>query len=174
MALAHFFASTMCTHLQTLRRPARDGGFTLVETMIVSAIVAISAALATPSYLDWLSRHQLRQAVSEITNQMELARMGAMNRNNTVTVTVAVAGGQVTISGTDANAATVIASKQMMPHVTGANPASTAVAFTSLGLRSGGGTTDQVVQISNDRGTTYSFRVTPGGKTNWCAKATCP
>ena len=157
-----------------LRRKNRETGFTLIEMMIVVAIISIAAAIAIPNYLEWVSRYELRQSVSEIASQLMLARMGAMNRNRTVTVSIAVASGHVTVTGTDINSVIVTSNDQAVPHVISTNPPSPSIAFTSLGLRSGGGATDQVVQIANDRGTTYSFRVTPGGKTSWCPKSTCP
>lgn len=157
-----------------IRFVRRQEGFTLLEIMIVVAIIGIAAALAGPSYTDWMARYQLRQAVVEMTNQLMFARMGAMNRNSTVTVAVATTPGHVTVSCTDATGAIVTSNDQALPHVTGLNPVNPSIIFTSLGLRSGGGATDQVVQVMNDRGVTYSFRVTPGGKASWCANSTCP
>lgn len=157
-----------------VRRHSAERGFTLIEMMIVVAIIGISAALAGPNYNAWIARYQLRQSVAEITNQLMLARMGAMNRNSTVTASVTAANGHVTVSGTDATGTLVLANDQALPHITGFNPANPSIIFTSLGLRSGGGAADQVVQVTNDRGVIYSFRITPGGKASWCASSTCP
>ena len=76
----------------------RQTGFTLVEMMVVSAIVGIAAALAVPNYLQWQAQYKLRQAVSEIATQLTLARMAAMNRNRGVDVAVQNSTGAVHIS----------------------------------------------------------------------------
>jgi prepilin-type N-terminal cleavage/methylation domain-containing protein len=152
----------------------RERGFTLMEVMIVVAIVGIGAALTVPNYMAWQARYQLRQAATEIQNQLSLARISAMSRNSLVTMNVALTSGRVTISATDASGASVIPSTQMSAGVTGLNPAPTSVAFSPMGTRSGGGAGNQQIQLTNRYGLSYSLRVTPGGKVNWCAAATCP
>ena len=157
-----------------LRRKHREGGFTLIEVMIVVAIIGLTSALAVPSYTDWHAKYQLRQAATEIQTLLSIARISAMSRNSVVTVNVALGGGKVQIAGTDASGASVVSLTQMMDSVTGLNPAPTTVAFSPLGIRSGGGAGNQQISISNNRGLSYSVRVTPRGKVSWCPVATCP
>lgn len=157
-----------------LGRKNRQGGFTLIELMIVVAIVGVTSALAVPSYIDWNARYQLRQAATEIQNQLSVARISAMSRNSVVNVSLVLSGGKVQISAGDASGASVIPATQMMGTVNGLNPASTAVAFSPLGIRSGGGAGNQQIGISNNRGLSYSVRITPRGKVSWCPAATCP
>ena len=45
-----------------------EGGFTLVELVVVSAIVGILAAVATPAYINYVHRTQQGQAVSMLLN----------------------------------------------------------------------------------------------------------
>ena len=47
----------------------RSQGFTLIELMIVVAVVAILAAIATPSYIDYLRRGDIPAALSELSSQ---------------------------------------------------------------------------------------------------------
>ncbi|MCL2872697.1 MAG: prepilin-type N-terminal cleavage/methylation domain-containing protein [Betaproteobacteria bacterium] len=46
-----------------------DKGFTLIELIITVVVVAILAALATPSYIDYLRRGDIPAGLAELSNQ---------------------------------------------------------------------------------------------------------
>ncbi len=174
-----------CTHLPTLsslRGPATGGeltqrGFTTLELAAVLSVIAIAVTIGVPGYMSWNARYQLRQAATEIHQQLSYARLAAMNRNTTVTVGVVVTGGRVTIAATDTGGAQVLPTQSvMMAHVTNASvTGGSTIQFNSLGFRSSnGGVGSQIISVSNDRGLTYAVKVAAAGKATWCPTAACP
>ena len=159
-----------------LRRKHHESGFTLIEVMIVTAIVGIASALAIPNYVEWKAQHDLREAVSEFASNLNLARVVAMNRNRQATVTIQVLGsGVVQASGVTGIAPALInifPAQTMNGSVTGLPGGTTNVAFSSLGLSTAAA--NQVIQIVNARGLVYSVSVMPSGKVTWCPNSTCP
>jgi type IV fimbrial biogenesis protein FimT len=57
-------------------------GFTLVELMIVVAVMAIMAAFAFPAYEDWMERNRLNGAARQVMSDLMEARMKAASQNN--------------------------------------------------------------------------------------------
>ena len=61
-------------------------GITLIELMMVLSIFAIIAAFATPSLLSWRSNARLRGAAGNLKGDMELAKLKAIQVNDTVVI----------------------------------------------------------------------------------------
>lgn len=61
-------------------------GFTLLELMIVLALLGILAALAMPSYRSFMDRQQVRSALNEWQNSYYFAQREAMRQKAPVTL----------------------------------------------------------------------------------------
>lgn len=72
-------------------KPARRhcaSGFTLVEMMVVIAIITILASVAIPSFGSFFDRHRLRGAADTLFGDLQFARMEAIRNNQFVFVNI--------------------------------------------------------------------------------------
>ncbi|HKD19361.1 MAG TPA: GspH/FimT family pseudopilin [Thermoanaerobaculia bacterium] len=66
----------------------KDRGFSLVEVMVVLAIMAVLALIAVPWFYKIAQRQQLKSAAFEIQTTLLAARMKAVKLNQPVTVAI--------------------------------------------------------------------------------------
>ena len=59
-------------------------GFSLVELMVVVAIIGLLLLVAFPAYTEWIQSSRIRTAAETIQNGLQLARAEAVKRNGTV------------------------------------------------------------------------------------------
>lgn len=170
-----------------------DAGYTLIEIMIAVAIVSIGVMLAIPAFQQWIAGYELKQITGEVASNLLLGKMAAKNRNATVTATFTKAiDGKITIGFGDnsinppiglpasvTGGSLIIVTNLGPPPVEVVTDFATAPAgtlgtiqFSAQGLKMGGGVGNQRVTFFA-QGKTNSITVTPSGKVNWCAMATC-
>jgi type IV fimbrial biogenesis protein FimT len=65
---------------------SREFGFTLIELMIVVIVVAVLLTVAGPSFLDTITRNNVRTQTSRVVASLNLARSTAVERNHPVTI----------------------------------------------------------------------------------------
>jgi prepilin-type N-terminal cleavage/methylation domain-containing protein len=76
----------MSTPLRCLRQ-ARDRGFTLVELLIVVAVLAVILTLAAPSLREMIEMQRLRGTSAQLTTDIQFARSEAVSRQEVVQIT---------------------------------------------------------------------------------------
>ena len=89
----------MPTHWTKRPYPARTQGFTLIELMIVLAIIAIIAAVAVPNYQSSMAAGRKTSAANNLLGALQFARSEAVIRRKEVKVCASADGS--TCSGTD-------------------------------------------------------------------------
>ncbi len=60
----------------------KQSGFTLIEMMIVIAILAVFAGIAIPNFLSYMPKHRLNGAARQVMGDLMAARMKAVSLNH--------------------------------------------------------------------------------------------
>lgn len=60
----------------------KQSGFTLIELIIIIAIMSILAGIAIPNFLSYMPKHRLNGAARQVMGDLMAARMKAVKENN--------------------------------------------------------------------------------------------
>lgn len=66
---------------KSMRRPNQIGGFTLIELIVVVAILGILLSLGMSGFRTWIANTKIRTAAEAIQNGLHLAKAEAIKRN---------------------------------------------------------------------------------------------
>ena len=157
-----------------LKRRRCFTGFTLVELLITIAIVGVLAAIALPSFTEFIARSNLRSSAESILNALQLARAEAVRRNEQVTFSLNPnSTGATSWRVADSNGNLVQESRASGEGgvgitVTTAPAGATTVIFNGFGRVVAGGLTAVLFESVDTTTTSRVQIVQPGGQIRMC------
>jgi len=143
-------------------------GFSLIETLVVISILALTAIITIPNVIAWRSGMQFRAAVNELRNDLEFSKTRAVKENAKVTVAFDPTAGQYQMTYLDQDAKTILLKSQTLPagvRIASENPAHT---LDSLGnqtsFSSRGTARSCTIVLANQQAKTKSIVINEIGK----------
>jgi len=158
----------------------KESGFSLVEVMVVMALIAVLATLAAPSYRVWIQNTRIRTTAESIQNGLQKAKTEALRNNARVSFTLngdaSWAVGCVNPTATcPANIETASKVEATSDIAINTDSGNMVITFTNLGMRDPAEAADEFNQVSIDMSSmsaadsrNLDVRVGPGGNVKMC------
>jgi prepilin-type N-terminal cleavage/methylation domain-containing protein len=149
--------------VKVLRNRLGAGGVTLIELVVVMAIIAIMGAFMAPAIGEWVDNYRIRQTARDIVSTLQLAKIRAISTHVDYRVVFTVANENYrlerndpstgwSLEGSDLNAARGV-------DIDNTNFTSDIVRFNPSGTSSSGS-----IFIDNVKGKQYQVVVSPTGR----------
>lgn len=150
-------------------RQLRHSGFTLIELMVVIAIIAITATLAAPNLSQMTANYRVRGAAEGILNALNFARAEALRRNSPVRFSLTAGGSGWAVSQVSPTTTLQTHSTDEAGTTVTSSTAATDVTFLPTGLVQAGSQLAQVTVSSTvDGSKTRRINVFGGGLIRMC------
>ena len=139
--------------MRILSKDRREKGVTLIELVVVMAIVAILGLFMAPAIGEWVDNFRIKQAARDIASTLQLAKMQTISTRQTQSVNFTLADGtyRITPGGSDS---------QVSKGVTIVAGSATSISFNPNGTS----TTSGTVTINNAKGKQYQVSVSTTGR----------
>ena len=138
----------------------RNRGFTLMEVLVVIAILGILAAASIPAFSVWLPNYRLKRASSDLYSNMQLARMVAIKQNQNCSINFSTGPDQYTISTVSLSFSKTVALSEYGSGIQFNGPTGQTFATSTLTFNSRGTSNSGYVYLSNQGNGAY-YRVGP-------------
>jgi prepilin-type N-terminal cleavage/methylation domain-containing protein len=156
------YSSSHLGRLTPFRSKTGPRGFSLIETLVVISILALTAIVTIPNMIAWRSGMQFRAAVNELRNDLEFSKTRAVKENAKVTVAFDPAAGQYHMTYQDPESNTILLKSQTLPagvRIASGNNTSFSTSFSSRGTADTG-----TIVLANQQGKTKSISISPFAK----------
>jgi prepilin-type N-terminal cleavage/methylation domain-containing protein len=138
ISLAREMHHTHCQGDQTMGTLRSKAGWTLVELMVVVAVIGIMATLGIPSLIRIMPRLRLNGDATTLSNEIALARMRAVTKSADVRIVFDAANGKYSIAkyqgGAWASLGTTTLTGSTITDITGFSTPDTLIAYASGGF----------------------------------------
>lgn len=143
--------------LKIKKKFIKEHGLTLIETLIITAIIALITLISIPSISSWIASYRLSKDTQNIASEMMIARARAVSERTNISLTIATGSGYAaTYQFTPGGQLKHCTRSITINSVAGDNP----IIFNSRGMASNATT----INLANERGSTKSIDVNVAGR----------